>query len=294
MGSRDLKVATSGSQRNRQNVGTGHWLGLGGFGGSRPTWHHAGWYGYNAPAGTTQNRGWRAVLDKKAAAKAIGAFTRNSKAADLTTAATGVTKPADPAWVEKYAEYALEKAKTVENEFESTLKTVKGGIKSSGAKAEQFGEQLELFAKSETAAVKGAASEASGLLKTASKVAPVLGTAAKVGGVALGVVMGAISLKGDVMKIMSAKSGEARLDASISGVGDALSMSPNPVQLGQKLDKELHVSYASADIGVSVYSGLKQAGLNDTASFVLEGVATVVATPFGLVSTGAKKIASWF
>lgn len=63
---------------------------------------------------------------------------------------------------------------------------------------------------------------------------------------------------------------------------------------GQLIDKTLNVSDYSSEAGVKVYEKLKEAGLNDTASFVIGGVASVAAIPSAIGYGVAAKVASWF
>jgi hypothetical protein len=197
--------------------------------------------------------------------------------------------------VREYADYGTAKLKGVAKEVEATVET---SLQAAGAKVEKVGAQLELFAAESQEVVKGASQVASETKSLLGTVATKVGGAAKV----FGEVAGAINLGVDLAKVATAKTSDERVDASISATGDALMMSKNPValaagggiMLGQGLEHSLHVSDVSSAVGVSVYSGLKQAGLNDTASLVLGGVATVAATPFALISTATQKIAGWF
>ena len=77
------------------------------------------------------------------------------------------------------------------------------------------------------------------------------------------------------------------IDASVSATSTALMAAPDPVAkaagagiaAGQLIDKTLDVSDHSSAAGVRVYEKLKGAGVNDTAAFVIGGVATVAAIP---------------
>jgi hypothetical protein len=79
-------------------------------------------------------------------------------------------------------------------------------------------------------------------------------------------------------------------------------MSKNPVPMaagggllvGQAIEKNLNVSEYSSRAGVAVYENLKEASLNDTASFVIGGVASVVAIPSAIGYAAAVKVSSWF
>jgi len=79
-------------------------------------------------------------------------------------------------------------------------------------------------------------------------------------------------------------------------------MSKHPVAIaegvglmaGQLIDKTSKVSDYCSEAGVQIHEKLKEVGLNDTASFVIGGVASVAATPPAISYGAAAKVASWF
>jgi RHS repeat-associated protein len=62
---------------------------------------------------------------------------------------------------------------------------------------------------------------------------------------------------------------------------------------GVGLEKTLNVSDYSSAAGVFVYEKLKSAGINETASFVIGGVASVEAIPVAIPYAAATKVLSW-
>ncbi len=155
---------------------------------------------------------------------------------------------------------------------------------------------LRAIATSENAvalASKGAA--------VVSKVAPYvakLAPAVKV----LGKVAGPLAIGAGALQIATAKNTEQQIDGGITVVSSALMMSKHPVAMaaggglfvGQQLDKSLKVSDYSSEAGVWVYEKLKAKGVNDTAAFVVGGVASVAAIVPAIGYGAAAKIDSWF
>jgi RHS repeat-associated protein len=148
---------------------------------------------------------------------------------------------------------------------------------------------------------ENALAAASKVASLAQKAAPVLKALAPVGRV-LGKVAGPLGLATAGVQLATAKTTEQRVDAGITAASSALMMSKHPVAIaaggglmaGQLLDKTLNVSDYSSAAGVKVYEKLKEAGLNDTASFVIGGVASVAAIPSAIGYGAAAKVASWF
>lgn len=127
-----------------------------------------------------------------------------------------------------------------------------------------------------------------------SKLAPAVKVLGKVAG-PLGIGIGA-------GQIVTAKTDEQRIDGGITAVSSALMMSKHPVAIaggaglmaGQAIEKSLDVSKYASEAGITVYEGLKEAGVNDTVAFVTGGVATVLATPSAIGYAAAAKVSSWF
>lgn len=149
-----------------------------------------------------------------------------------------------------------------------------------------------------TAKATALAAKAAPLL---SRLAPVAKALAPVGRF-LGKAAGPLGIGLGGLQIATAKNAEQRIDGGITVVSSALMMSKHPVAMaagaglmaGQVIEKSLDVSKYSSEAGIAVYEGLKDAGLNDTASFVLGGIATVAVTPSAIGYAAAAKISSWF
>jgi hypothetical protein len=170
---------------------------------------------------------------------------------------------------------------------------------SQAAKVEQSATLVATAAKVEqgaTALTKG--SQVGALL---TKAAPVISAVAKPLAV-VGKVAGPLGLVAAGAQLATAKTTEQKIDAGITAASSALMMSKHPVAIaaggglmaGQLLDKTLNVSDYSSAAGVKVYEKLKEAGLNDTASFVIGGVASVAAIPSAIGYGAAAKVANWF
>jgi RHS repeat-associated protein len=162
--------------------------------------------------------------------------------------------------------------------------------------------------KQETSAVGAAVPTAAKGGKVAgflAKAAPVLGRIARAVAPAakvLGRVATPVAALGVGVQFATAKTSEDYANASVSAASTALMAAPHPVAkaagaglaVGQILDQSLNVSDHSSKAGVYVYEKLKGAGLNDTASFVVGGVVSVIAIPSAIGYGAAAKVASWF
>jgi hypothetical protein len=148
---------------------------------------------------------------------------------------------------------------------------------------------------------ENALAAAASLSQFGSKAVPLLTKLAPVGRF-LGRVAGPLGIGIGGLQIATAKNTEQRIDGGITVVSSALMMSKHPVAIaaggglmvGQAIEKSLDVSKYASEAGIQVYEGLKEAGLNDTASFVIGGVATVAATPSAIGYAAAAKVSSWF
>jgi RHS repeat-associated protein len=138
-------------------------------------------------------------------------------------------------------------------------------------------------------------------LSLVARAAPLLKTLAPVGRV-LGRVAGPLGIGVAAVQFATAKNTEQKIDAGVTAVSSALLMSKHPVAIaagaglavGGIIEKSLNVSEYSSQAGVAVYEKLKGAGLNDTASFVIGGVASVAAIPSAIGYAAAAKVSSWF
>ncbi len=118
----------------------------------------------------------------------------------------------------------------------------------------------------------------------------------------VGKIAGPLGIAAAGVQFATAKNTGEKIDAGVTAVSSALMMSKHPVAIaaggglmaGQVIDKTLNVSDYSSAAGVKVYEKLKEAGLNDTASFVIGGVASVAAIPSAIGYGAAAKVASWF
>jgi RHS repeat-associated protein len=143
------------------------------------------------------------------------------------------------------------------------------------------------------AAAKGAA-----VLSKAAPYVAKLAPAAKW----LGRVAGPLGIAAGGLQIATAKNTEQKIDGGITVVSSTLMMSKHPVAMaaggglfvGQQLDKSLKVSDYSSEAGVYVYEKLKEKGVNDTAAFVVGGVASVAAIVPAIGYGAAAKVSSWF
>ena len=241
-------------------------------------------------------KGWEREFADYGKGRPTTPTTSSSSAPATSTAESGV---AEATGASAEATAAPSEAAAVSSEATAAppAAEVESAAASSGTKAETVAvETAEVSAKAEKLAAGSAeiASTGKSLLGT---VASKAGAVSKV----LGTVGGGIALGVDLAKVATAKTADERVDAGIAATGDALMMSKNPVAMaagggvlaGQALEHSLHVSDASADVRVGVYTSLKKAGLNDTASLVLGGAATVATTPFALVGKIGGKIISW-
>jgi hypothetical protein len=118
----------------------------------------------------------------------------------------------------------------------------------------------------------------------------------------LGRVAGPLGIGTAAVQYATAKNTDQKIDAGITAASSALLMSKHPVAMaggaglavGQLVDQTLNVSDYSSRAGVAVYEKLKSAGVNDTASFVIGGVATVAVIPSAIGYAAAAKVHSWF
>ncbi|OFW05979.1 MAG: hypothetical protein A3H96_00125 [Acidobacteria bacterium RIFCSPLOWO2_02_FULL_67_36] len=186
------------------------------------------------------------------------------------------------------------------------------GVAAQAAKVEQAGNAVAQATKVEQAlTVVADAAKTEQMVNTVAKgaeatsfiakAAPVLSAIAKPLAV-VGKVAGPLGLVAAGAQLATAKTTDQKVDAGITAVSSALMMSKHPVAIaaggglmaGQIIDKTLNVSDYSSAAGVAVYEKLKDAGMNDTASFVIGGVASVVAIPSAIGYGAAAKVASWF
>jgi RHS repeat-associated protein len=138
-------------------------------------------------------------------------------------------------------------------------------------------------------------------LAAASKLTPLLTKLAPVGRV-VGRVAGPLGVLAAGAQFATAKNTEQRVDAGITAASSALMMSKHPVALalggglmaGQLIDHSLNVSDYSSRAGVAVYEKLKSAGMNDTAAFVVGGVASVGAIVPAIGYGAYMKVRGWF
>lgn len=149
--------------------------------------------------------------------------------------------------------------------------------------------------------------KAAGAATGASKVAKVLGAVAKplsVVGNVIGKVAGPLGIGIGVAQMATAENTEGKIDGGITAVSSALMMSKHPVAMaaggglmaGQIIEKTLDVSKYASDHGIAAYEGLKSTGVNDTASFVVGGVVTVLSTPLAIQEAAIDKsigLAKW-
>jgi RHS repeat-associated protein len=134
-----------------------------------------------------------------------------------------------------------------------------------------------------------------------AKAAPIVKALAPVGRV-LGKVAGPLGLGVAAAQFATAKNTEQKADAGITAASAGLMMSKHPVAMaagaglaaGQLIDHTLNVSDYSSRAGVAVYEKLKEAGLNDTASFVVGGAASLAAIVPSIGYGAAAKVSSWF
>jgi hypothetical protein len=155
---------------------------------------------------------------------------------------------------------------------------------------------------SKTSEVAKAGSTASKLLAKAAPVVAKAGKALAPEAKVLGKVATPLAVVATGVQFATAKTTDDYIDASMSATSTALMAAPHPVAkaagagiaAGQLIDSTLHVSDYSSRAGVAVYEKLKEAGLNDTASFVIGGVASVAAIPSAIGYGAAAKVASWF
>ncbi|MEQ1844073.1 MAG: SpvB/TcaC N-terminal domain-containing protein [Nitrospira sp.] len=186
------------------------------------------------------------------------------------------------------------------NEASTVAKVEQGAAAATQiAKVEQGANLVSQAAKAEqTVATVAKGAEAGSLL---TKAAPIISAIAKPLAV-IGKVAGPLGLVAAGAQLATAKTTEQKVDAGITAASSALMMSKHPVAIaagaglmaGQLIDKTLNVSDYSSEAGVKVYEKLKEAGLNDTASFVIGGVASVAAIPSAIGYGAAAKVASWF
>ena len=134
-----------------------------------------------------------------------------------------------------------------------------------------------------------------------SKAAPIVKAIAPVGRV-LGKVAGPLGLGLAATQLATAKNAEQRADVGVTAASAAFMMSKHPIAMaagaglaaGQLIDHTLNVSDYSSRAGIAVYEKLKESGLNDTASLIIGGVASVAAIPSAIGYGVAAKVASWF
>ena len=151
------------------------------------------------------------------------------------------------------------------------------------------------------ATAENAAAVATQATALVAKAAPVLSKLAPVARV-LDKFAGPLGIGIGVLQMATATNTEERIDGGITTVSSALMMSKHPVAIaaggglmaGQLIEKSLDVSKYASEAGITVYEGLRDAGLNDTASFVIGGIATVAVTPSAIGYAAAAKVSSWF
>ncbi len=144
--------------------------------------------------------------------------------------------------------------------------------------------------------------QAVGLLARAAPVVGRIARAAAPVAKVVGKIATPVAAIGAAVQFATAKTTADYVDASISATSTVLLAAPHPLAkaagaglaTGQIIDHALNVSDYSSSAGVAVYEKLKEAGINDTASFVLVGIASVAAIPSSIGYGAAAKVASWF